>query len=217
MSSTRIEGVLPVTVSSVRIPVHSVPERAGGAAVGGTIASMQPPDRATPRWSPDLMWWWDGAKWVPANQAPMPQPPPPQAPPGPPGYYYSVPPPATAGWAPSPGLRTFLLVFLGIDAGLTGLMALFGTLGEIQNISQGEATASGIIFWLVFVALFGLAIVAIVGVARRSPWARWIALADGIVISLTCLGLVLGIPIIVAAARAPLGKPSPPYGMPTVS
>lgn len=163
------------------------------------------------------MWWWDGAKWVPANQAPMPQPPPPQAPPGPPGYYYSVPPPATAGWAPSPGLRTFLLVFLGIDAGLTGLMALFGTLGEIQNISQGEATASGIIFWLVFVALFGLAIVAIVGVARRSPWARWIALADGIVISLTCLGLVLGIPIIVSAARAPLGKPSPPYGIPTVS
>ncbi|TMG14229.1 MAG: hypothetical protein E6I06_01510 [Chloroflexi bacterium] len=170
---------------------------------------MQPPDRATPRWSPDLLWWWDGARWVPASQAPLP--PPPAAPPG---YYSYVPPPASAGWAPSPGLRTFLLVFLGLDAGLTGLLSLFGTLGEIQNISQGATQdpsfATGIIFWLVFLALFGLAILAIVGVARRSPWARWVALADGIVISLTCLGLVLGIPIIVAAARAPLGRPASP-------
>ena len=164
------------------------------------------------------MWWWDGAKWVPANQAPVPQPPQ-----GPPTYYhYSVPPPATYGWAPSPGLRTFLLVFLGLDAGLTGLLSLFGTLGEVQNLSQGSARedpnfAAGIIFWLVFVALFGLAIVAIVGVARRSPWARWVALADGIVISLTCLGLVLGIPIIVAAARAPLGRPASPDATPTAS
>ncbi len=138
-------------------------------------------------------------------------PPPPAAPPG---YYSYVPPSASPGWAPSPGLRTFLLVFLGLDAGLTGLLSLFGTLGEIQNISQGATQdpsfATGIIFWLVFLALFGLAILAIVGVARRSPWARWVALADGIVISLTCLGLVLGIPIIVAAARAPLGRPASP-------
>jgi len=112
------------------------------------------------------MWWWDGAKWVPANQAPVPQPPQ-----GPPSYYYSIPPPATSGWAPSPGLRTFLLVFLGLDAGLTGMLSLFGTLGEVQNLSQASARedpnfVAGIIFWLVFVALFGLAIVAIV---RRCP------------------------------------------------
>jgi len=163
------------------------------------------------------MWWWDGAKWVPANQAPIPQPPTPPPPAGPPAYYYSVPPPPSAGWAPSPGLRTFLLVFLGLDAGVTGLLALFGTLGEIQNISRGTAMASDVIFWLVFVALFALAILSIVGVARRSPWARWVALADGIVISLTCLGSVIGIPIIVAAARAPLGRPAPPYAMPKVS
>src|SRR5438128_2850385 len=163
MSSTRIDGVLPVTVSSVRKPMHSLPERAGGAAISGTIAPVQPPDRATPRWSPDLTWWWDGAKWVPAYQAPMPQPPMAQPPPGPPAYYYSVPPPAGAGWAPSPGLRTFLLVFLGLDAGVTGLLALFGTLGEIQNIDRGTAMASDVIFWLVFVALFALAILSIVG------------------------------------------------------
>jgi hypothetical protein len=163
------------------------------------------------------MWWWDGTRWMPANQAPMPQPP--QGPPS--YYYYSIPPQATSGWAPSPGLRTFLLVCLGLDAGLTGLLSVFGTLGEVQNLSQGATQdpnfATGIIFWLVLVALFGLAILAIVGVARRSPWARWVALADGIVISLTCLGLVLGIPIIIAAARAPLGKPAAPYAMPTAS
>ena len=60
-----------------------------------------------------------------------------------------------------------------------------------------------------------LAIVA--NECRRQRRARWVALADGIVISLTCLGLVLGIPIIVAAARAPLGRPASPDAMPTAS
>src|SRR2546430_8687537 len=167
---------------------------------------QQPPDRAKSRWSPELCGWGDATRGVPGSQAQAP--PPPAVPPG----YYVMPPPAGAGWAPSPGLRTFLLVFLGLDAGLTGLLSLFGTLGEVQNISQGATQdpnfATGIIFWLGFVALLALAGLAIVGVARRSAWARWVALADGIVISLTCLGLVLGIPIIVAAARAPLGKPA---------
>jgi len=52
-----------------------------------------------------------------------------------------------------------------------------------------------------------LAVVALVGVGRRSSWARWVALAAGVAASMTCLGLVIGIPIIVAAARAPI-KPA---------
>jgi hypothetical protein len=44
-----------------------------------------------------------------------------------------------------------------------------------------------------------------VGVARRAAWARVTAIIAGVAVSVTCLGLVLGIPIIIAAARAPLG------------
>src|SRR6059058_2498020 len=90
----------------------------------------------------------------------------------------------------------------------------------VSRVRKGSTQSAGTRRWrsrqrhhwlsaAVFLALFGLAILAIVGVARRSPWARWVALADGIVISVTCLGLVLGIPI-VAAARAPLGRPASP-------
>lgn len=126
-------------------------------------------------------------------------PPPPAMPPA----YYQMPPPVDL--KPSPGLRAFLIVFLALDAVLFGLLTLFGTIGEIQLISEGQAdSGGGVVFWFVFAVPFALAVAALVGVVRRSAWARWVALAAGIVVSLTCLGLVLGIPIIVAAARAPL-------------
>jgi hypothetical protein len=62
---------------------------------------------------------------------------------------------------------------------------------------------------LVFIVLFALSLAATIGVAARSRWARIVAIAAGIAISLTCLGLVLGIPILVAAARAPLSRAVP--------
>lgn len=122
--------------------------------------------------------------------------PPPPA--GPPAYYYATP---SNPWAPSPGLRPFLVVVLVIDAVLTGLVTLGGTLAVIQ----GPDDSGTITLWLVFMALFALPVAALVGVILRTRWARWLALAAGVAISLTCVGLVVGIPIIVAAARAPLG------------
>jgi hypothetical protein len=149
-----------------------------------------------PHWSPDGFWWWDGEKWVPAAQAPMP--PPPSMPPG----YFQMPPPMEI--KPSPGLRTFLIVVLAIDAFLFGLLTVFGTLGEGQNISEGKGDVGGVIFWFVFAIPFALAVAGLVAVIRHTSWARWVALAAGVAATLTCLGSVIGIPIIVAAARAPL-------------
>lgn len=142
------------------------------------------------------MWWWDGTKWVPANLAP--------APPGsvvPPSYYI-VPPPATFGWKPSPGLRPFLIVFLAIQAALFGLFTLAG----VAAVAGGSTDAGSLVFLILVAVLFVLPAAALVGVLLRSAWARWVALAAGIAVSLTCLGAVVGIPIIVSAARAPLGK-----------
>jgi hypothetical protein len=115
--------------------------------------------------------------------------------------------PAPIDLKPSPGLRPFLIVMLAIDAVLAGLMMLFGIAAELQSFSEGQGDAGGVVFWLIFVVLFALAVVGLVGVVRRSPWSRWVALAAGITVSLTCLGSVIGIPIIVAASRAPL-KPA---------
>jgi hypothetical protein len=141
------------------------------------------------------MWWWDGAKWVPATQ---------QAPsqPSVPPSYYAVPPPATFGLKPSPGLRPFLIVFLVLQALVFGLFTVAG----IAAIASGPADSGSIVFWVVVAVLFVLPVAALVGVFMRASWARWVALGSGIAVSLTCLGSVFGIPIIVTASRAPLGK-----------
>ena len=44
---------------------------------------------------------------------------------------------------------------------------------------------------------------ATIGVAIRAPWSRVVAILAGIGVSVTCVGLVIGIPILVTAARAP--------------
>jgi hypothetical protein len=177
----------------------SVPERPGAASITATIGVMGL-DPSAPRWSPDGFWWWDGVSWVPAAQAPMP--PPPGAAP----YYQPAPP---FELKPSPGLRPFLIVFLAIDAVLFGLLTIFGALGVSQNYSTGQADAGQLALLAAFGVPFVLAVVALVGVVRRTAWARWVALAAGIGVSLTCLGSVIGIPIIVAATRAPIRRTAP--------
>jgi hypothetical protein len=91
---------------------------------------------------------------------------------------------------------------LVVTSVVTGLLALFGLLGVTTG--PGPVDVSVIFLFVVFVVLFALPVAATVGVARRADWARVIAIIAGIAVSLTCVGLVLGIPIIIAAARAPL-------------
>jgi drug/metabolite transporter (DMT)-like permease len=92
----------------------------------------------------------------------------------------------------------FLIVMLSLAAVLSGLMSLFGTIA----VTGGDTGAVSVSFWLLFIALFILSCGALVGVVRRSTWGRWVALAAGIAVCFTILGSVIGIPIIVAAARA---------------
>ena len=167
---------------------------------------MQPPEGSGPRWSPDGMYWWDGRSWIPAAQ--LPAPPPPPVPPS----YYMVPPAAGSDWAPSPGLRAFLIVLLVIEAVLTGLFSLAG----IAGVSQSPDPL-GVSLLVLFLAIFLLSVLALIAVFQRLSWARWVALAAGIGVSLTCLGLVIGIPVIVSAARAPLAREPSAYSPPTAS
>ncbi|MDQ6720635.1 MAG: hypothetical protein M3003_07560 [Candidatus Dormibacteraeota bacterium] len=105
---------------------------------------------------------------------------------------------------PSPGLRIFLLLVLGIAGFLTGGLTLFGVLG----VAGGANSSGDIVFFGAIVLLFAIVLLALVGVAIRARWARLAAIIAGIAISLTCIGLILGIPILIAAARAPDLSPS---------
>ncbi len=158
---------------------------------------QQPPP---PQFSPDGLYWWDGVRWVPrpgVPAAPPPSPPPSYPPPPPlPGYSSG----AASFLKPSPGLRIVLIIALALETLLTG----FFTLAFIVATAQQRAgDALGYILGIGSAVIFIISGLALLGVILRTAWSRWTAIAAGILISWTCVGLVLGIPILVTAARAP--------------
>jgi hypothetical protein len=161
---------------------------------------QQPPGPAGPQLSPDGKYWWDGVRWVPL---------------GPPQAYWQQPPSYQVP-APSPGLMTFLIVMLGLGDAVTGLFALFGLLAGLDYLglfgNQDSADTGAVVLIFVFFGLFAIMVAATVGVVGRRGWGRWVAIAAGVAMCLTCLGSVVGIPIIVAAIRAPMMKKPVPLG-----
>src|SRR5258708_4269849 len=144
------------------------------------------------------MWWWDGRQWIPATQAPIPPP------------HFGMPPPILL--APSPGLRAFLLVVLVIASVIWGLLTVFGILGESQNFSSGQWNDfhSGLVFFGIIAVLFLISLIATVGVFARTSWARWAAIPAGLAVCFAGLGLILRIPIPLAAAPPPRLPTNPP-------
>ena len=119
--------------------------------------------------------------------------------------------------APSRGLRPFLLVVLIVSDVITGLIALSGLLAIAAYLGVGgepSQPADALTYYLIafFELVFLLMLAATIGVAMRTRWARVVTIVAGAVVSLSCLGAVLGIPIIVAAIRAPMSKQPPPLG-----
>ena len=124
----------------------------------------------------------------------LPQPPPAY---GLPPTTFQMPPPVPV--VPSPGLRILLLVVLGIGGLLFGLVFLAG----VAALTSGSDTTRDFVLFGFVTAIFASQALAFVAVAVRARWSRWAAIVAGVAISLSCVGLILGIPILVAAARAP--------------
>ena len=138
---------------------------------------MDPPV-APPNWSPDGQWWWDGTRWRALTE------------------------PAPAHPKPTLGLRILLLVMLAVTGMISALFSFFGLLG----VSNGYIIPGDILFAAVVLFLFGASLLAFAGILIQASWARPAAIIAGTAISLTCLGMVVGIPILIAASRANLSR-----------
>jgi hypothetical protein len=127
--------------------------------------------------------------------------------------YWQQPPPSYQLPGPSPGLRRFLIVMLVISSVLSGVVAgagLLAIVGFVTDPTGTPADPGAILLIALFEVLFALTLAATIMVVRRSRGARVVSLVTGVAYSLTCLGLVLGIPIVIASIRAPMTKPAPP-------
>lgn len=117
--------------------------------------------------------------------------------------YYPPPPPGYSGPSPflkpSPGLRIVLIVALVIEALVTGVFSLAFVVAALSESQD----AFSYILGAIFIGVFVVSCLAILGVFLRTAWSRWMAIAAGILITWTCVGAVVGIPILVTAARAP--------------
>jgi hypothetical protein len=162
-----------------------------------------PPSPPPPQFSPDGLYWWDGVRWTPRAGVPAVMPQPPAYPPPPPIYAPAAP---SSFLKPSPGLRIVLIVALSLEALLTGIVTLVFVLGTAQE-PNGDVLSY--VLGFAFVGMFVVSGLALLGVSLRTSWSRWAAIAAGILISWTCVGLVIGIPVLVTAARAPDLTPRP--------
>jgi hypothetical protein len=112
-----------------------------------------------------------------------------------------MPPPVSI--QPSPGLRIVLIVSLSLAALFTGFLSFVAVFGTVTDSNSGIAISGDIVFLMISLILFVVTVVALVGSAIRARWSRWVAIAAGIALTLTCAGALVGIPILVTAARAP--------------
>lgn len=110
-------------------------------------------------------------------------------------------PSATVPWyaKPSPGLRIVLVIFLVLELLAAGLFAVVFAFAAVSGGQDLLSYGLGLYVLLTFV-VSGAALVAVV---LRAQWSRWMAIAAGILICWWVVGALIGLPILVLAARAP--------------
>ncbi len=118
-----------------------------------------------------------------------------------PAPIFNMPPPVVI--QPSPGLRIVLIVSLSLAAVLAGLLSLVAIFGTVSDSTSGISISGDIVFLVIVSVMFAVTVVALVGSVIRARWSRWVAIIAGVAVTLTCIGALVGIPIVVTAARAP--------------
>ena len=95
-----------------------------------------------------------------------------------------------------------MAILLGIGCGISILITvlyvvvLFSS-GTDQQLQVGAGTVVAISL-LMFVS----SLVALIGIIRRAGWARVLSIIAGVAFCLSCVGIVLGVPVIIGSALA---------------
>jgi hypothetical protein len=99
---------------------------------------------------------------------------------------------------PTPGLRTALSACLVITSVIFGGISLVGLIA----VSSGSFDPSTLPFLGICFILFGLSLASTIAVSLQRRPAKLLTIITGIALCLTCVGAVLGIPILITASRA---------------
>ncbi len=182
--------------------------QAARSTVSTTVAGTPPPSVEPTDPAPELVTSPAPSPWsAPPAASQSPVPPPVSAVPT--GIAaHAVAPPAYP--APQPGPRAadgrvvvpvWVTVLLGVGCGITFLVVAIYV--AVLNLSNDPNVLGGAWFLITAGSLAFLAsLVALIAVLRRTVWARGMAIVAGAVLCLTCVGLVIGVPVIVGAAVA---------------
>ena len=183
--------------------------RAAGEAPGPSAAPPAPAE--TGGWAPP--------PGVVSQPAPPPPPPPtaPPPPPAPPSYQpagfppapapyqyggpaYTGPPPAAP--AGSVQVPVWASVLLGVGCGISLLLAVVYALVLTDRTNTADVVLGSILFGGIGLVMFVCSLVALIGIIRRAAWARVMAIIAGAAFCLSCVGILLGVPVIIGAATA---------------
>ncbi len=170
----------------------------------------------------------------PLAQAPPSAPPPP--PPSPPPSTVAAtppPPPLSAPAYPAPGrppepyavasygsgqpsapvvsgpvlVPVWVAAVLGIGCGLSLLVTIVYAVILTQRGNDQSLVIGSFIFGGVGLLMFVCSLVAIIGIIRRSGWARVMSIVAGAAFCLSCVGIILGLPVIIGSVVAHPGGP----------
>ena len=150
--------------------------------------------QATPQYSPDGRWWWDGQQWTPVPEAP------PEA---------SLTGRASRSIGPKQ-YPPWIAPLLGFPLFLCGLAILLGILMIVFPTEDqvGERQAASIIIPF-FLAIGGYLSIALWGIVRKAPWGRGAATVAALLMALTGVGLLIAIPILLGLWRSAAAEGAP--------
>ena len=109
----------------------------------------------------------------------------------------SAPKPA---WMRLASLRRYLLAMLIITDVLAGIFTVFGLVG----VTGGATDTGSVALFVFFTTIFVLSMGATVGVVVQSRWYRAVSIIVGLLMFFTVVGAVIGIPMMIVAARLPV-------------
>ena len=93
-------------------------------------------------------------------------------------------------------------VLLGVGCGISLLVALVYALVLTDRTNTSDVVIGSILFGGIGLLMFLCSLVALIGIIRRATWGRVMAIVAGAAFCLSCVGILLGVPVIIGAATA---------------